>query len=170
MPQPEAPCRPLPASTPVNLKPIILPWLFASSLACASGDYATDLAAVYAGYQRLQAMRDACDTVLPESRKANAAAFAAWREDNRELVEDLQRRVAMMIRGVSRDDAEYARNLGKYEGAILEERQAYRQSLLAQDAAALRERCGRLAETLKGPDADLRKLYAAELETLRRQK
>jgi Ser/Thr protein kinase RdoA (MazF antagonist) len=151
--------------------------VIAIALACsaaaageATGDYATDLATVYSGYQRLLAMREACDAALPESRAANAQAFSVWRSKHGALIDELRRRVNTMIRLASRDEKDYAHNLGKYEGAIVQERQEYRQRLLAVEASALRERCQRLPELLKGPDADLGKVYAAELETIHRRK
>lgn len=151
--------------------------VIAFALACstaaageATGDYATDLAAVYGGYQRLLGMREACDTALPEFRVANAQAFSAWQSRHGALIDELRQRVNTMIRLASRDEKDYARNLGKYEGAILQERQEYRQRLLDLEANTLRERCQRLPEMLKGPGADLGKVYAAELQTVRRRK
>ena len=162
---------------PLNAKPaslivaavLVLAWN-ACAAAEASGDYATDLATVYGGYQRMQAMRDACDAAAPETRAANAEAHAEWRKRHRELIAELQRRVNAMIRSASQDEKDYARNLGKYEGAILQERQEYRQLLLAQEADVLRERCQKLPEFLKGPGADLRQVYASELRTIRERK
>jgi len=136
----------------------------------ATGDYATDLATVYGGYQRMRAIREACETALPDARQANAKAFAEWEARHRDLIEDLRRRVDRMIRGASRDTKDYARKLGHYEGAILQERREHRQRLLEQDREALREHCRKLPEFLNGPDADLREVYAGELKTIVGQK
>lgn len=136
----------------------------------ASGDYATDLATVYGGYQRMLAMKEACDTAMPAARAANEKAFVAWRTQHRALIQDLQRRVTAMIRLASQDEKEYARNLGKYEGAILQEREEYKEILLGLGQDELREQCQRMPEMLKGPGADLGKVYAAELETIRKRK
>ena len=135
-----------------------------------AGDYATDLATVYGGYQRMLAMKEACDTTLPPTRPANEKAFAAWQERHRALIHDLLRRVTAMIRLASTDEKDYARNLGKYEGAILQERQEYRDTLLALGSDELRTQCQRMPEMLKGPAADLGKVYAGELETIRNRK
>lgn len=136
----------------------------------ASGDYATDLATVYGGYQRMLGMKEACDVAHPAARSTNEKAFAAWQARHRALIQQLQRRVTVMIRRASGDEQEYARNLGKYEGAILQERQDYREMLLGLGAEELREQCQRMPEMLRGPGADLEKVYAAELETIRKRK
>lgn len=136
----------------------------------ATGNYPTDLATVYGGYQRLLAMKEACDAATPASRSANEKAFAAWQARHRLLIQDLQRRVTAMIRMASQDEKEYARNLGKYEGAILQERQEYRETLLGLGTDELREQCQRMPEMLKGEGADLAKVYASELEVIRKRK
>jgi hypothetical protein len=142
----------------------------AATAAEASGDYAQDLAAVYWGYQRMLGMKEACDAAAPATRPANDKAFAAWHKQHSGVIQDLRRRVTAMIRRASQDEKEYARNLGKYEGAILTERQEYRESLLGMGADELREQCQRMPETLKGPDADFERVYAPELEVIRKRK
>jgi hypothetical protein len=135
-----------------------------------TGDYATDLATVYGGYQRMLAMKDACDTSLPPTRPANDKAYSAWYKQHRALILDLQRRVTAMIRRASTDEKDYTRNVGKYEGEMLQLRQEYKESLLALGAEELRAQCQRMPEMLKGPGADLGKVYAGELETIRNRK
>ena len=136
----------------------------------ATGVYATDLATVYSGYQHMLAMKEACDTAVPATRSANDKAFSAWQAQHHVLIQELQRRVTMMIRLASQDEKEYARNLGKYEGAIVREREAYKETLLELGADDLREQCRRVPEMLKGPDADLGKVYASELAVIRKRK
>ena len=141
-----------------------------AAAADAPGNYATDLARVYGGYQRILALKEACDTAVPAARAANNKAFAAWEAQHRTLLQDLRQRVDAMIRGASKDKEEYARNLGKYEGEILLQRKEYRDMLLALGADELRAQCQRVPETLQGADANLARVYAAELETIRRRK
>jgi hypothetical protein len=136
----------------------------------ATGDYAVDLARVYGGYQRLLALKEACDAVVPETRAANDEAFAAWEARHRSLVQELQRRVAALIRRASRDEKEYARNVGKYEGAILRERHEYRDLLIGLGPEELRPQCRRMPERLNAPESDLAQAYAAELKTIRARK
>jgi hypothetical protein len=142
----------------------------AAGAAESSGNYATDLARVYGGFQRILALKEACDTAVPAARAANNKAFAAWEAQQRALLEDLQQRVSAMIRAASKDKDEYVRNLGKYEGEILLQRKEYRDTLVALGADELRAQCQRVPETLKGADADLARVYAAELETIRKRK
>src|SRR5688572_8095570 len=92
----------------------------AAALYCAvapaaepADDYAADLSRVYWGYYQVLAQKEACDASVPATRAANDKALAAWQEQNRPLVQELQRRVTAMIRAASRDEKDYARNLGK---------------------------------------------------------
>jgi hypothetical protein len=136
----------------------------------SADDYASDLSRVYWGYYQVLAQKEACDASAPATRPANDKALAAWQAQHRALVDELQRRVTSMIRAASRDEKEYARNLGKYEGAILQERREYRDSLLKLGADDLRAQCQGMAEVLRGPDADLARIYSVELEAIRKRK
>ena len=142
----------------------------AAVAADATGSYGADLGRVYGAYQRMLALREACDTRAPDLRPANDKAFAAWQSQHRALLQDLQRRVNAMILAASKDKDDYVRNIGQYEGAILLERKGYRDTLLALGPEDLRGQCVRMPEMLKGPDADLARVYAAELETIRKRK
>ena len=136
----------------------------------APDSYAADLGRVYGGYQRMLAMKEACDTAVPAARAANDKAFAAWQAQHRMLVEDLQRRVTAMILAASTDKDDYVRNIGQYEGAILLQRKEYRDTLLGLGQDELREQCLRMPEMLTGPGADFAQVYAAELATIRKRK
>jgi hypothetical protein len=142
----------------------------AAGAAESSGNYATDLARVYGGYQRILALKEACDTAVPAARAANNKAYAAWEARHQALLQNLRQRVEAMILGASKDKEDYVRNLGKYEGEILLQRKEYRDMLVALGAEELRAQCQRVPETLKGADADLARVYAAELETIRKRK
>ena len=136
----------------------------------APDSYATDLGRVYGGYQRMLAMKEACDTAVPAARAANDQAFAMWQAQYRSLIQDLQRRVKAMILAASTDKDDYVRNIGQYEGEILLERKEYRDTLLGLGTEELRDQCQRMPETLKGSGADLAQVYAAELATIRKRK
>lgn len=149
----------------------------ALALACAaatagetSASYAEDLGRVYGGYQRMLAMKEACDTAVPAARAANDKAFAIWRTQHRVLIQDLQRRVKAMILAASTDKDDYVRNIGKYEGEILLERKGYRDTLLGLGKEELEDQCRRMPEALRSPDADLAQVYSAELATIRKRK
>ena len=136
----------------------------------APDSYAADLGRVYGGYQRMLAMKEACDTAVPATRAANDRAFAAWQAQHRALLQDLQRRVTAMILAASTDKDDYVRNIGNYEGAILLERKVYRDTLLGLGQDELREQCRRMPEALTGPGADLAQVYSVELATIRKRK
>jgi hypothetical protein len=151
--------------------------VLAAALHCAAAaaaepadEYASDLARVYWGYYQVLAQKEACDTAVPGTRAANRQAVAEWQSQHRALIQELQRRVTAMIRAASRDEKDYARNLGKYEGAILQERTEYRDALLKLPADELRGQCRGMADVLRGPEADLGRIYAAEIEAIRRRK
>jgi hypothetical protein len=147
----------------------MMAWAIAA-VAEATGDYAVDLAVVYGGYQRMLAMKEACDTAVPVTRPENDKAFSAWLAQHDALIRELQHRVTAMIRLASRDEKEYARNLGKYEGAILQERHEYKDVLIGLGVDELRLQCQRMPEMLKGAAADLGKVYATELAVIRKRK
>jgi hypothetical protein len=149
----------------------------ALTLACAAAtaaevpaSYAEDLGRVYGGYQRLLALKEACDTAVPAARAANDKAFAIWQSQHRSLIQELQRRVKAMVLAASTDKDDYVRNIGKYEGEILLERKEYRDTLLGLGKKELGDQCLRMPEMLKGPGADLARVYAAELATIRKRK
>lgn len=146
--------------------------MFAGQVAAqqASGDYATDLGVVYAGYQRILALKEACDEAVPETRAANERAFAAWQKRHQELLAELKRRVTAMIRRASRDEQQFSRNLGKYEGAILLSREEQKVSFLTAGSKMLRAQCQRAPELLNGPEGDLAVVFSGELETIRKRK
>lgn len=136
----------------------------------SSSEYSSDLSRVYWGYHQVLVQKEVCDASVPATRAANGKPFAEWQAQHRALAEDLRRRVTAMIRLASTDEKDYSRNLGKYEGAMLQERQDYREYLLKLGTDELRGQCQRMASVLKGPEADLARVYAAELEAIRKRK
>lgn len=136
----------------------------------APGGYADTLGRIYGAHQRIVAMKEACEAAVPGTRAANEKAYAVWRSRHAVLIKDLEQRLTAMIRLASKDEKEYAMNFGKYEGAILQERQEYRGVLLSLGADELKQQCQRWPGFLQGPEADFRKVYAAELELIARHK
>jgi hypothetical protein len=132
-------------------------------------DYLTSLQEVYGKYQGVLARRDACGTAYQQSRPAIEKAYSAWQGRHRKLIQELDQRFAMMIRNASRDEKDYARNVGKYEGAILRQREEVKKELLAQLPSDLEAMCKALPEFLRGPDSDLEKEYAEELVIVRKR-
>ena len=149
---------------------------FAVAVLCAAAvqgaevvlDYTTNLSEVYGAYQAVLARRDVCGTAYQQSRPGIEKAYAAWQGRHKKLIEELDLRVAMMIRGASKDEKEHARNVGKYEGAILRQREEVKKELLAQLPSDLEAMCKALPEFLRHSDSDLEKAYAEELAIVRK--
>ncbi len=135
-----------------------------------SGDYGANLREIYFAHQRLLALREACDQALPAQAKASEKAYASWQARHKALLNELDARLTLMIRGVSKDEKEYMRNVGKYEGSILEYRNDKRDELLAQPRDGMEQFCGDFRNYLTGSGSDFHKDYADELRELRKRK
>lgn len=136
----------------------------------ADGNYGSSLSRVYFAHQRLLAVREACDQALPAETAANEKAYGTWQVRHKALLEELDARFMLMVRGVSRHEREYLRNLGKYEGAVIEYRNKERDELLAQPREGIVQGCADFRAYLAGAGSDFRKEYAEELRILRQRK
>ena len=135
-----------------------------------AGDYGANLREIYFAHQRLLALREACDQALPALAKASEKAYATWQARHKALLSELDARLTLMIRRDSKDEKEYMRNVGKYEGAILEYRNDKRDELLAQPRDGMGLFCSDFRNYLTGSGSDFNKEYAAELRELRKRK
>jgi hypothetical protein len=135
--------------------------------AATNDSYGDELAQVYGTYQAIVARREACDEAVPATRTSIARSYTAWRTRHAKLIAELDDRLAALIRGASKDDKEYARNIGKYEGAMLQQRQEAKQTLLAQPHADLQTLCRALPALLDSRASDLETVYAEELKSIR---
>jgi hypothetical protein len=131
-----------------------------------AGTYSEDLARVYGAHQRILALKEACDEAVPAQRKSHDKAYGEWKKRHNALLQDLERRVTLMIRKASKDQQDYTRNLGKYEGAILQQRLDYKKDLLSLDKAEMGQQCAQMSAYLQGAEADFSKKYAEELQTI----
>ena len=61
----------------------------------------------------------------------NDAAYGAWRRQQG-VARRAQLRFTVMIRGASTDEHDYARNIGKYEGTVLQTREEVKRQFVAQ--------------------------------------
>lgn len=136
----------------------------------SSGDYGANLREIYFAHQRLLALREACDQALPAQAKAGEKAYAAWQARHKALLNELDARLTLMIRGASKDEKEYMRNVGKYEGSILEYRTENREQILAQPRDGIEQVCADFRNYLTGSGSDFHKDYADELRELRKRK
>ena len=141
-----------------------------AGIAAEDDSYGGVLGRVYAFHSvKILATKEACEAVAPDTSKANEKAYVAWHSRHASLLRDLERRYIAMIRLASRDEKEYAINYGKYEGAIQQERQEYKQMLLGL-GAEMKQQCQQWPSYLNGDGADLRKIYAAELAVISKHK
>lgn len=144
-------------------------------LACAAAaqaaeggaSYGQELAQVYGTYQAVLARKEACSDASPGTRGAIERGFAGWHGRNAKTIAELDERLTRMIRGASKDEKEYARNIGKYEGAMLQQRTEVKQALLGQPREELDALCRSLPELLASRESDLETLYADELKSIR---
>jgi hypothetical protein len=132
-------------------------------------DYPSNLREVYGAYQAVLARRDTCATAFPQSRATSDKAFGAWHAKHRKLIDELEQRVAMMIRAASKDEKDYARNVGKYEGAILRQREEVKKELLQQLPGDLEAMCKAMPDFLRSADSDLEQAFAEELAIVRKR-
>lgn len=148
--------------------------LFASTVVFAadgpSGDYGENLRQVYGSYQGVLARRDACGSAFPDSRGSIEKAFTAWRGRNRNVIAELDQRFAMMIHSASKDEKDYAKNVGKYEGAVLRQREEVKQTLLKEERSELETLCKSFIVFMQSADSDLEKEFTEELAVVRKQR
>jgi hypothetical protein len=136
----------------------------------APGTYADNLSRVYEAPQFIRAIKEGCDASHPGSRAVNDAAYAAWRRRNKALLDDLERRFIAMIRSASTDAQDYAKNVGKYEGEVLANRQELKERFIAQGPQEVAQRCQEFPQYLRSQEADLQKRYEEELKAIRKRK
>lgn len=134
----------------------------------AGEEYRASLTDVYGRYQGVLARREACNSAFPQLRGANEKAYGSWQKRHRKLIDELDQRVTMMIRGASKDEKDYARNVGKYEGAILSQREEVKQELLQQLPSDLDAMCKALPGFLLSAASDLEREFAEEIAVIRK--
>src|SRR5438128_2313824 len=71
-------------------------------------EYRSSLLEIYGKYQGVLALREACVSAFPQSRATYDKAFSAWQARYKKLHDELDQRFAMMVRGYSKDDKDYA--------------------------------------------------------------
>ena len=135
--------------------------------AVSAADYRASLLEIYGKYQGVLALREACNSAFPQAQAANEKAFAAWQKRHRRLHDELDQRFAMMVRAYSKDEKDYSRNYGKYQGAVLRQREEAKQSLLMETRGDLEARCKGLPQFLQSRESDLESEFANEWVVLR---
>ena len=134
----------------------------------ATGSYAKDLSTVYRAYQQLLAVREACQTGAAGQRDSVERAYEGWKKKHRAFVEELDDRLTAMIRGASSSPQEYSRNVGRYEGQLLQQRNEYRDRFLQQEKSEVERLCREFPGFLNGKDSDLEQVYAEQMDSVRK--
>ena len=132
--------------------------LLASSgfvLARTPEGYAANLAALYSEHQWVLAARETCNMALPQGQGEIDGAFGLWRERNKELIDDLEARLAALVRSASKDQRDYSRNYARSQSEVLQQREEERKRLLSRPRTELQQLCGDLPGYLRDPRSDL---------------
>jgi hypothetical protein len=139
----------------------------ASAATITAAEYRESLRELYGRYQGVLANRDACIAAFPQSKATTEKAFGVWQTRHRRLIDELDQRFAVMIRAYSKDDKDYSRNFGKYQGDLLRQREEVKQTLLQQGTPELEKMCKDLPRFLQSADSDLEKEFAEDLRIVR---
>lgn len=132
-------------------------------------EYRMSLTDVYGAYQSILARREACNTAFAPARPMTEKAYSTWHARHRRLLDELDQRFNMMIRSASKDEKDYSRNVGKYEGALMRQREEAKQALLQRPRAELELECKNLPEFLLSAESDMEKNFAEQLQLLRKR-
>jgi len=135
--------------------------------AATAAEYRASLLEIYGRYQGVLALREACSSAFPRTQASNDKAFAAWQRRHGKVHAELDQRFAMMVRAYSKDEKDYARNYGKYQGAVLKQREEAKQSFLLETRGDLEARCKGLPEFLQSRESDLETEFATDWLILR---
>ena len=139
----------------------------AGTPAISASEYRTTLLEIYGRYQGVLAQPEVCNAAFPQMRPATDKAFAAWQVRHKKFVEELEQRVALMVRAYSKDEKDYSRNYGRFQGAVLKQREEVKQTLLIETRGDLETRCKSLPTFLNGRESDLESEFSAEIRALR---
>jgi hypothetical protein len=135
--------------------------------AVSAADYRASLLQILGRYEGVLALRDACTSAFPQSKASVEKAFSAWQTRHRKFISELEQRFSLMIRAYSKDDKDYARNFGKYQGQLLQQREEVKQAHLLESRGELETRCKALPEFLQSRESDIESEFANEILILR---
>jgi hypothetical protein len=125
------------------------------ALAQPRGDYAVHLAALYGEHQWVLAVREACNQVQPKQQAELDKSFGVWRERQLKLIDDLEERLAALVRKASKDQKDYARNYARSQSEVLKQREEERMQLLALPRDDLQRLCTEFPGYLRDARSDI---------------
>lgn len=117
--------------------------------------YVSNLAALYSEHQWVLAAREACNKTRPQGQGEIDGALGAWRERNKQLIDDLEERLAAVVKGASKDQQDYSRNYARSQSEVLKQREEERKRLLSRPRAELEQLCTELPGYLRDARSDI---------------
>lgn len=145
---------------------LMLAGAISAPAAQAASDYATDLGTLYGERYSLQVQKDVCIGLQPRTRAELQKAYNEWMERHEDLIEDLDARFRAMVKQASRDQKEYSRNFGKYQGAVMRQREEQKEALLALPKDELLQQCKELPGYLRSQKSNIPIKYPDEFRTV----
>jgi len=130
------------------------------------GVYAAGLGTLYGVRYSLQVQKDVCIGAQPKTRAALQKAYDDWMGRHEDLIEDLDLRFQAMIKSFSRDQKEFSRLYGKYQGAVMSRRQKQKDELLALPKDELLAQCKALPGFLRSTESNIPVEYPEEYKTV----
>jgi Skp family chaperone for outer membrane proteins len=131
--------------------------------------YSSNLAALYSEHQWVLAAREACNQMLPQGQAEIDDAFGAWRERNKELIDDLEARLAALVKSASKDQRDYSRNYARSQSEVLQQRAEERKRLLSRPRTELQQLCTDLPGYLRDARSDIPKRAPEEYAAIYRK-
>jgi hypothetical protein len=119
------------------------------------GEYAVNLAVLYGEHQWVLAVREVCGTTRPKQQAEVESAYGAWRDRHRQLIEDLEDRLAALVRKASKDEKDYSRNYARSQSEVLRQRAESRKELLARPGDELQRLCAEFPGYLRDARSDI---------------
>jgi hypothetical protein len=140
---------------------VVLPGLAAMLTGAAAvqaqprADYTAHLSMLYSEYQWVLAVRETCNQIQPKQRAELDKSFGVWRDRQQNLTEDLEERLATLVRKASRDQKDYARNYARSQTEVLKQREEGRKQLLALPREDLQRLCAEFPGYLRDARSDI---------------
>ena len=135
---------------------MLIPMVLSPTLwAQPRGEHAENLAALYSEYQWVLATREACNKAQAQQQADIDGALGVWRERHRQLIDDLEARVAAMVRKASKDQRDYTRNYARSQSEVLKQRDEERARLLALPRDDLQRLCTEFPGYLRDARSDI---------------
>jgi len=125
------------------------------AFARAPDGYASTLAALYGEHQWVLAVRETCGKMQPKQQSEIESAFGVWRDRHGKILDDLEERVAALVRKASKDQKDYTRNYARSQSEVLKQREEERKQLAALPKEDLQRLCTEFPAYLRDARSDI---------------